>query len=56
MKTLVMLWRIDDGRLVRRWTKTEESTREIAIPADMASTQQPKGWNSDVVFELGDAA
>ena len=56
MKTLVMLWRIDDSRLVCRWAKTDGSTREIAVPADMASTQQSEYWNSDVVFELGDAA
>jgi hypothetical protein len=51
-----MLWRIDDSRLVCRWAKTDGSTREIAVPADVNSTRQSKGWNSDVVFELGDAA
>ncbi|MBV8672447.1 MAG: hypothetical protein JOZ33_03350 [Acidobacteriaceae bacterium] len=56
MKTLGISWRIEDNWLVCRWRKAGDSTREIAIPIDVASARKPEYWNSDVVFELGDAA
>jgi len=55
MNNLVMRWSTEDSRLVCRWSESEDRS-EPAVPTDSTSAQQSAYWNSDVVFELGDAA
>ena len=53
MNIIVMSWTMEDGPLVCRWHELEDWPGEAVITTD---AQQPESWNSDVVFELGDAA
>ena len=56
MNNLVMSWSTEGAQLVCRWSKSEDSRYETATPMDTCSAQQSEYWNTDVVFELGDAA
>jgi hypothetical protein len=56
MNNLVMSWSTEDGRLVCRWSESEDRSCEPAVPPDSTSPRESEYWNSDVVFELGDAA
>jgi hypothetical protein len=53
MSDLAMTWSIEDGLLVCRWDELKDWPGETAITTE---AKQPESWNSDVVFELGDAA
>ena len=56
MNNLVMSWSTEDGRLVCRWSESEDRSCEPAVPTDSISAQESEHWNSDVVFALGHAA
>lgn len=56
MNNLVMSWNTEDGRLVCRWSGSEDRSCVPAVPTDSTLAQESEYWNSDVVFELGDAA
>ncbi|HTD55679.1 MAG TPA: hypothetical protein VK670_09865 [Silvibacterium sp.] len=53
MNSLAMSWEIEDGQLVCRWNELKHWPGETAI---LTEAQHPESWNSDIVFELGDAA
>lgn len=56
MNNLVMLWSTEDGRLVCRWSESEDRSCEPSDQTDSTSQKRFEYWNSDIVFELGDAA
>jgi hypothetical protein len=56
MNNLVMSWSTEESRLVCRWSKSEDRTCKPTVPTNSTSAQRSEYWNSDVVFELGNAA
>lgn len=56
MNYLTMSWSTEGTQLVCRWSGTEDRKSHVVIPTDEPLAQPLEHWNSDVVFELGDAA
>jgi hypothetical protein len=56
MDNLTMSWNTEDCQLVCRWSGSEDKKSDLVVPTNEPLAQQFEDWNSDVVFELGDAA
>ena len=56
MNNLVMSWSTEDGRLACRWSESGDRSCKPVVRPDSTSPRESEQWNSDVVFELGDAA
>jgi hypothetical protein len=56
MDRLTMSWNTEGCQLVRCWIGSGEKQSDVVIPTNEPLGQWFEDWNSDVVFELGDAA